>query len=326
MDLSKYAAGLLDFHNHTTYSDGGDTPLELVQRAKQAGVSAMALTDHNVIGGLEEFLAACKQEDIFAIPFGTEIYAELPDKVLTPTDNEAPDLVMLGKNPKPEHLKDYHNILGKHWREYSYPEHLRKIKENGFTLPGGFDEKALPKELETFRIPWIIHHFVEQGNNVERLYRFLQERDAKIGGKEITLEDVKKQPIRYLNKFFYAIGCPGYVRRLTGGFGVEKAVELADAMNCKLFIAHPGGEYGWLTDAQINYFIEKGIHGIEIRSYFNTAEQNKKFDEMAEKHNLLRSGGSDCHGDSGPFKIGMHDRPQNQLPKEILEQLLDSLP
>ncbi len=97
-------------------------------------------------------------------------------------------------------------------------------------------------------------------------------------------------------------------------------------MNCKLFIAHPGGEYGFLSDAMLNCFIERGVPGIEVRNYFNSPEQNKKFDSLAEKYNLIRSGGSDCHGDKGPFKIGIYDRPENQVPKDILEELIDRLP
>ena len=45
-----------DLHNHSVYSDGSYTPYELVRYAKEKGVSAIALTDHNTVGGLEEFI------------------------------------------------------------------------------------------------------------------------------------------------------------------------------------------------------------------------------------------------------------------------------
>ena len=63
-----------------------------------------------------------------------------------------------------------------------------------------------------------------------------------------------------------------------------------------------------------------------MRNYFNSPEQNAQFDKLAEERRLIRSGGSDCHGDNGPFKIGMYDRPQNQLPEEVFEELWGSLP
>ena len=92
---SKFSQGLLDFHTQTNHSDGRDSPTELVKRAKKEGVTALALTDHNVDTGLEEFNLACKKCGIFAIPYGTEIYAELPDEILEPGENDAPDLIIL---------------------------------------------------------------------------------------------------------------------------------------------------------------------------------------------------------------------------------------
>ncbi len=48
---------IYDLHSHTTHSDGTLTPAQLVQRAKRAGVDALALTDHDVTSGLEEAAA-----------------------------------------------------------------------------------------------------------------------------------------------------------------------------------------------------------------------------------------------------------------------------
>lgn len=82
MDISQHSQGLLDFHNHSTHSDGGDTPKGLVKRAVEQGVTAMALTDHNTNSGLLEFREACREYGILGIPFGTEIHAKLPKEIL----------------------------------------------------------------------------------------------------------------------------------------------------------------------------------------------------------------------------------------------------
>lgn len=42
----------MDFHTHTTNSDGACTPMELCQRAQQAGIRILAITDHNYTGDL----------------------------------------------------------------------------------------------------------------------------------------------------------------------------------------------------------------------------------------------------------------------------------
>lgn len=49
---------LIDLHSHSTASDGTDSPAELVAKAKTAGLAALALTDHDTIGGLHEAQSA----------------------------------------------------------------------------------------------------------------------------------------------------------------------------------------------------------------------------------------------------------------------------
>lgn len=45
---------LIDLHTHSTASDGSDSPALLVQKAAEAGIAALALTDHDTLAGLEE--------------------------------------------------------------------------------------------------------------------------------------------------------------------------------------------------------------------------------------------------------------------------------
>lgn len=45
----------VDLHLHSSYSDGSDTPTELIQKAKTLGLEAIALTDHDTIEGWEEW-------------------------------------------------------------------------------------------------------------------------------------------------------------------------------------------------------------------------------------------------------------------------------
>ena len=61
-----------DLHIHSCYSDGTCTPAEIVDLAVHAGLSAVALTDHNTVAGLPSFLAAAEGKDIRAIA-GVEI-------------------------------------------------------------------------------------------------------------------------------------------------------------------------------------------------------------------------------------------------------------
>lgn len=53
-----------DLHSHSTASDGALTPSELVRRAKQQGVTCLALTDHDTTDGLAEAQAAASEAGI----------------------------------------------------------------------------------------------------------------------------------------------------------------------------------------------------------------------------------------------------------------------
>jgi len=66
--------GLCDLHTHSHYSDGTFAPGEILAEAAAQGLSAVALTDHNTVAGLPEFLAAGRGSGLLAIP-GVEVSA-----------------------------------------------------------------------------------------------------------------------------------------------------------------------------------------------------------------------------------------------------------
>lgn len=72
---------LCDLHTHSVFSDGTYTPTELVNSALSLGLSAIALTDHNTVDGLPEFVAAARGKDILAIP-GAEFSVDYNGKEL----------------------------------------------------------------------------------------------------------------------------------------------------------------------------------------------------------------------------------------------------
>ena len=65
---------MIDLHLHTTASDGRCTPAELVERAARAGLTVMAVTDHDTTAAVDEFSAAGRARGIEVIA-GIEITA-----------------------------------------------------------------------------------------------------------------------------------------------------------------------------------------------------------------------------------------------------------
>lgn len=72
---------ICDLHTHSVFSDGKYTPTELIDEAVEKGISAIALTDHNTVDGIEEFLTAAKGKNIRAIA-GVELSTEYNGKEL----------------------------------------------------------------------------------------------------------------------------------------------------------------------------------------------------------------------------------------------------
>lgn len=68
---------MIDLHTHSTASDGSLTPQALARAGKAAGLTTMALTDHDCAKGLPDFLATAREIGLHAIP-GIELSAEVP--------------------------------------------------------------------------------------------------------------------------------------------------------------------------------------------------------------------------------------------------------
>ncbi len=57
-----------DLHSHTLFSDGTDTPTELVNKAVVAGISSLAITDHDTVEGIPEAQTAAQDTSLNLIP------------------------------------------------------------------------------------------------------------------------------------------------------------------------------------------------------------------------------------------------------------------
>lgn len=64
-----------DLHIHTTYSDGSDTPQQIVEQAVVLGLGAIAITDHDTVAGVAPAMAAAQGRPLTVVP-GVEINTE----------------------------------------------------------------------------------------------------------------------------------------------------------------------------------------------------------------------------------------------------------
>lgn len=118
-------AGFCDLHTHSRASDGSYRPAQLIRLAEEAGLSAIALTDHNTLAGLPEFLAAAEGSSVRAIP-GIEFS----------TDWEDAELHIVALFVRPEHSDAIEPILaqGRQWKQESNALLVENLRRAGIPL------------------------------------------------------------------------------------------------------------------------------------------------------------------------------------------------
>jgi len=70
---------MIDLHTHTNFSDGTDTPAQLINKAMANGITTLAITDHDSIGGWEQAKMALRPG--LSLVLGAEISCQTVDGV-----------------------------------------------------------------------------------------------------------------------------------------------------------------------------------------------------------------------------------------------------
>lgn len=268
MEKEKMKMSPVDLHVHSNESDGTVAPEELVREAKQIGLSAFALTDHDTTEGLDRAIACGESEGVEVVP-GIELSTSYLGK----------DIHVLG------YYMDYHNECFQEQlkafrdsRDVRNEEMFRRLRELGF-------EKITTEALlEAFDNPVITRAHVA---------KFMLEC-----GYVKSREEVFQ---RYIGD-----NCPCYVERKK--ISPNQAVKLITEFGGIPVLAHPLlYKFGTETlDALVASMKEDGLKGLEvIYSTYNSREQ-RKLRELAKKYGLIVTGGSDYHGtNKKDIKLGI---------------------
>ena len=115
---------MIDLHSHTTASDGQHTAEELMTLARAAGVTVLAVTDHDTVAGLEAAEAAASARGITLVP-GIELSAFVLGK----------EAHILGHFVKRDHprLRAFGELL-KGEREQRMEQMVEKVRGLGFPV------------------------------------------------------------------------------------------------------------------------------------------------------------------------------------------------
>jgi len=120
---------VIDLHSHTTASDGQYSPTALIQLASKAGITHLAVTDHDTVGGLAEAATAAQQVGLTLIP-GIEISAFIDSKeihvlghFISPQD---PALASFESRARQERFERMKKMVGK-LNDLGFPISMQQV-------------------------------------------------------------------------------------------------------------------------------------------------------------------------------------------------------
>ncbi|MHA2084510.1 MAG: PHP domain-containing protein [Candidatus Thorarchaeota archaeon] len=255
-----------DLHIHSNVSDGVHSPTRIVELALMRNLGGIALTDHDTIDGLSEFLAADAGEGLLRVP-GIEISSEYGGR-------EA-HIIGYFVDPYSKSLKSKLTWV-EDARRVRFPKLIEKLRELGIEITDNDVDDALNGVTSPGR-PHAARMLVRKG----------------------VVKDVNEAFEQFLKK-----GKPAYVRR--DRLSAKDAVLLLKEEGAVPVLAHPLQLKVPDLRGVIIDLMNSGLAGIEVRYDYGTPREGSEEElrSIAEALGLIMTGGSDYHGDGTNNEIG----------------------
>jgi predicted metal-dependent phosphoesterase TrpH len=284
------SAASIDLHIHSRASDGTLSPAEIIALASGLNLGAISITDHDSIAGSREALLGGIPDSLGFLT-GVEISAEPP-----PSYPGAGSIHILGY---------------------------------GFRL----DDPELNRSLEKLqdsrrgRNPEIIARLNKLGIaiRIEEVER--EAADGQPGRPHIAKLLIKKGVAKSMDDAFdryLGNGRPAYVDK----FRIEssQAIALINAAGGIPVLAHPcllELERAEQLEDLLQEMMSMGLKGLEVYYPLNTPQQTMQHSDLAARHRLLMTGGTDFHGDIQPeIQLGS-GKGDFHVPFGLYEKLIE---
>jgi predicted metal-dependent phosphoesterase TrpH len=255
----------IDLQIQTTFSDGHDTPTEIIKMAKKAGVQYLAITDHDTMDGVDEALLAAKGTDI---------------KVLAGAELSA-------------------TFQGKRFHVLAY-----NLDKNNPQLNNFFQEiRSQFKEffVETL-LPWINERLTSDGKQTasKDAYEKMPYKYFRGPGLGFFLQE--QGILKHMSEIFpYLEGCPRIILKRS----VQEVIEIIHAAGGLAVLSHPLGKGTSLKEISqdpvaqektLKQFVGWGLDGLECYNPAHTPEDNRRIKKWAQQFQIHITAGSDWHG------------------------------
>ena len=282
----KFIFMMIDLHLHSTASDGSDTPSQLINQAIDLKLKAIAITDHDTISNLEEFLSIGELKEMIVIP-GIEVSIRHEPK------RELIDVHIIGLNIDHNSIKLVNTIDNQIKGRLEQKKAICKRLRDEFGYNISFEEVKSIAGSRVVGRPHIVE--IMKKNNPDKVYGKSKDELFKmisIGGSAFVDRDIE--------------------------LNLEESIELISSVGGVPILAHPGIYSVSNHKKFVEMCIKAGIKGIEVeytyaknRPYVGTDKsywaQNyfpDYYKKIAEDYNLIKSGGSDYHGSKKDIIMG----------------------
>ena len=268
--------GRLDLHTHSTFSDGSCSVAELVDEAREQGLSGIAVTDHDTLAHLQEIRALSRQSG-FPVLAGVEVSTlnrAAGRKVhvlaygLVPTADESTPVERVCLYTRTERAA---NTLWLAWQVmrtgYSYHGHTITVND---VIAAAGPSSTLYKQHIMEALTGLSKH----DPDYDRIFHELFSSKDGLFRRKVSYPDTL-EAVRAI--------------RESGGVPV---------------LAHPGQMDSW---SAVPDLVAAGLEGIEAYHHAHTPEHERLAHELAREYGLFVTGGSDYHGRFGvPDHIGQY--------------------
>lgn len=249
-----------DLHTHTVHSDGSYTPRELVLKAKEKDL-IVALTDHNTVSGLAEFMEEAEKNGVIAVG-GTELSCVY----------EGREFHLLGLFIPTEAYQEVESLCVEYHR----------LKE----------QSNIDLIDKLFKLGYDISYSEIQKRNINgRVNR------AHIAAALLEKGYVESVPEAFERLLDEKLGIYLPPKRLE----LTEAIKFLRKIKAVTVLAHPLKEIdGSALRKMLADIKDVGLVGIETMHSSYTEEQIRLSKELASEFGLIESGGSDFHGSNKP--------------------------
>ena len=285
---------MIDLHTHSNASDGDYSPGQLIQEAVKQGITALALTDHDTLSGLENARYEAASAGIHLIP-GIEISIRWNGGGVVCGPGPGGEFHLLGlgiSSPSSGFLAAIDDLSRR--REARNREILNRMHELGMDAAWE-DLLALAGSSHSLGRP----HF------------------ASLLIKKKIVRNREQAFARYLK-----MGKPLYVPK--AGLAFEEAVSLIGESGGIPVLAHPMSLYvAWGRLPELVKALKAGgLKGIEAWHPAASAKNCRRLEELGRALGLYITEGSDFHGTSRPDRrLGCSHRN-----REISAAILEAIP